>query len=701
MSDTAVTNHANVQMKSSSTKRNRQLLFFGVFITVVLIGTIFALAYQRTVAVRENTEEEVQQMQKNLISSRVFAIDNWLKEIQSKGRLLAESEFFQLFASEVDKLGDVPALFAQPDNKAPAMDDLDGGGAKPSSRLPLMRIQLTEFVAYANFATAHIVNSKGDPYLSTAPSLPLLNPEQKERIKQVVETQTVGFGSIYRKPDGLAVDVYMPILAPMFERQARQPVGVLILTQQVDVKLGELMAVSPTDVQSDLHLVQSQDGKFEEVIKNTFEFKPLPDLAAVVEGGFPFDVRDNLTGSGKVYSSGQKIQALDCWLVAQNDAAGVRDRFISFAKTTYSLAGLFALVLVLFISGGWWWLVGREQASINEQFRDLLVVIEDQRKLLDGINNTISDPIALTDGKGIYQYVNKAFAQVVGREENEVIGLDGPAVFGFDTARRLNATDQHVLMTGESTTVSDVLYLRSQRYHFQISKAPLRDSQTRTPQGIVSVYRDITQLVETQERGRRVVQQTIDALVRTIEQADPFLGGHSRIMGGVASLVAKQLHLAEFDVSTIEAAANLSQIGKMFVPREILLKPGLLTPEEKAEMEKHVEHARNVLKDIEFDLPVVDGIAQMNELLNGTGYPLGLSGDDISMHARVLAVANVFAAMARPRAYRGAVPVAEVLRMLEAQTDKYDQTVVAALRQVLDTPAGERLVQQAAAGKAV
>lgn len=123
-------------------------------------------------------------------------------------------------------------------------------------------------------------------------------------------------------------------------------------------------------------------------------------------------------------------------------------------------------------------------------------------------------------------------------------------------------------MTGESTTVSDALYLRSQRYHFQISKAPLRDSQTRTPQGIVSVYRDITQLVETQERGRRVVQQTIDALVRTIEQADPFLGGHSRIMGGVASLVAKQLHLAEFDVSTIEAAANLSQIGKMFVPRK-------------------------------------------------------------------------------------------------------------------------------------
>lgn len=215
------------------------------------------------------------------------------------------------------------------------------------------------------------------------------------------------------------------------------------------------------------------------------------------------------------------------------------------------------------------------------------------------------------------------------------------------------------------------------------------------------MFRDITQLVETQERSRRVVQQTIDALVRAIEEADPFLGGHSRIMGGIASLMAKQLRLPERDTATIEAAANLSQIGKMFVPREILLKPGALTPDEKSQMERHVEYARNVLKDIEFDLPVVDAIYQMNERMDGKGYPRGLSGDDISMHAKVLAVANAFAAMARPRSYRAALPVEEAVAILEKQVHSYDPEIVAALRQVISTPAGERLVEQAASSKAV
>ena len=358
-------------------------------------------------------------------------------------------------------------------------------------------------------------------------------------------------------------------------------------------------------------------------------------------------------------------------------------------------------MLVLFVSTVWWRLIGRQQSAINAQFRDLLVVIDDQKKLLDGINSTMSDPISFSDGKGVYRYVNAAFSRAVGRSPEDVVGLDGPAVFGFDTARRLNIADQHVLMTGESITVNEVLWLQAKRYHFQISKTHLKEAGSRVPQGIVSVYRDITQLVETEERSRRVVQQTIDALVRTIEESDPFLGGHSRIMGSIAGLIARQLRLGEADVATIEAAANLSQVGKMFVPREILLKPCVLTPEEKREMERHVEYAHNVLKAIEFDLPVLPAIDQMNERLDGKGYPKGLSGEQVSIHARVLAVANTFAAMAKPRSYRAALPVNEVLTILEGQRESYDQDVVAALRQVLSTPAGERVVQQAASAKAV
>jgi HD-GYP domain len=211
------------------------------------------------------------------------------------------------------------------------------------------------------------------------------------------------------------------------------------------------------------------------------------------------------------------------------------------------------------------------------------------------------------------------------------------------------------MMSGEPMVVNEVIYLQSHRYYFQIVKAPLTTTAGRQAKGIVSVYRDITDLVEAQERSQRVVQQTIDALVRTIEESDPYLAGHSRYMSIVATMMARDMNLSETDIATIEAAANLSQIGRMFVPKDILNKPGALTKEEMNIMESHVEHSRRVLQNIEFDLPIVDTICEMNERLDGTGYPNKLSGDEIGVDARILAVANAFTAMVRPRSYRNSL----------------------------------------------
>ena len=196
------------------------------------------------------------------------------------------------------------------------------------------------------------------------------------------------------------------------------------------------------------------------------------------------------------------------------------------------------------------------------------------------------------------------------------------------------------------------------------------------------------------ESGKRVVQQTISALVRTIEETDPYLAGHSRFMASLSSQLGKALCLSDAEVATVEAAANLSQIGKMFVPKEILTKPGALTDEEKKIMEGHVEHSRRVLQNIEFDLPIVDAIYEMNERVDGTGYPRHLSGDEISIFGRLLAVTNAFTAMVRPRSYRAALEVEKILQILKDQASfHYDAAMVEALGAFLETPAGERLLR--------
>jgi HD-GYP domain-containing protein (c-di-GMP phosphodiesterase class II) len=117
-----------------------------------------------------------------------------------------------------------------------------------------------------------------------------------------------------------------------------------------------------------------------------------------------------------------------------------------------------------------------------------------------------------------------------------------------------------------------------------------------------------------------------------------------------------------------------------------------LTADEKKAMEQHVLHAAKVLHGIDFGLPVYDAVVQMNENVDGSGYPKGLKGEEIVLPARVLGAINSFCAMVEPRAYRSARPVAEALRILQESGVVYDQRVVAALRDVVSSALGEKLL---------
>ena len=317
--------------------------------------------------------------------------------------------------------------------------------------------------------------------------------------------------------------------------------------------------------------------------------------------------------------------------------------------------------------------------------------IEKQRQLLDQINNTISDYIVLKDLRGRYLYVNPAFADAVGREPADMIGLDSEAVFGYDTARRLKHSDQQVLTSGEPVTLNERVSLQSRPYHLQISKSGLKDAHGNIT-GIVSVIRDVTEIVEVQKRQEQATAKTLEALVRAIELTDPYLAGHSRLMGRLGVEVAKAMNASDVDVATVGTAANLSQIGKLFVDRELLFKAEALTTDEKAKMERTSSMQPRVLKDIDFGLPVYEAVCQMNETLDGKGYPKGLQGDEITLPARILGVANSFCAMVEPRAYRAARPIDEILAILESDDGAYDQRIVAALKAVVNSAVGEKLL---------
>ena len=110
-----------------------------------------------------------------------------------------------------------------------------------------------------------------------------------------------------------------------------------------------------------------------------------------------------------------------------------------------------------------------------------------------------------------------------------------------------------------------------------------------------------------------------------------------------------------------------------------------LTPAEELMLQENINYSVDILKDLDFEGPVLEFVRQKNECLDGSGYPNGISGDAIYQESRILSVANAFVAMTSSRAYRTGKPVKEVLEILLSEADsRYDRHVIAALFHVAE-----------------
>ena len=234
------------------------------------------------------------------------------------------------------------------------------------------------------------------------------------------------------------------------------------------------------------------------------------------------------------------------------------------------------------------------------------------------------------------------------------------------------ATTYIILSRSGAGYLGSYIFLQSKKHYLQISKVPLKDDDG-TVSGIVTVTRDETEVVEHRLKSEQAVKQTVVAMVRAIELRDPYLGGHSRRVAGFAGAIARQMNATPGEISTVEIAANLSQIGKLSISRAILNKPERLTDEEMAEVQSHVEHASSVLRDLDFGLPVFEAIYQMNERLDGAGYPATWRASRFRWK-RAFSLSATFSVPASNR-----VPIARRLRRRKPSIS-WDRTTPAMMR---------------------
>ncbi len=671
-----------------------RVLTRGALVITVVVAIATVVPFMAIQLKRAEVVGEFERRLQILADGRSDVIATWLDGMTRPADRVVDSELFRLFATEIDLSGGDISDLATRDQPAPPDAAVPSGMGVPlTAQLPFMQQVLTDFIKSADFLAAYVIGRNGVAYVTSAGADPI-TAAQQAIAREVFEDGVLRYGPARAAPAGLVLDVYAPIFRAQSEGAAERPVGALLLTAPVSAALGQILTPPPLSRPGERpRLVQLDEGALVAVAPG--DAPPIHPVAGLVLSGpdhaIPFGLRASVDGSQQVYSVGVGVGGPAWWIVQEISAAAADDAVKGFTAAAIAVAVLVVIAVVAVFGAFWWRLSNEHSSALAEQFRRLAARIESQKRLLISINDTIADYIGLKDLDGAYAYVNPAFARALGRDVDKITGLDDGALFGQGTAERLRLSDERALADDAAVTVNEEIYLGKRLHYLQISKVPYHGEDGRIS-GIVSVTRDVTELVEQQRTKEKAVQQMVGALVRAIELRDPYLAGHSRRVAGFATAVAQRLSASADDIATVEIAANLSQIGKLAVPREILNKPDRLTDAEIVQMRRHLEHAADILREIDFGLPVFETVYQMHERLDGKGYPEGLAGDQIRLTARILGACDVFCARVEPRTYRSGISAGAAIEILEQNPDRYDPMVVAALRETMSSIAGEKLI---------
>jgi len=179
------------------------------------------------------------------------------------------------------------------------------------------------------------------------------------------------------------------------------------------------------------------------------------------------------------------------------------------------------------------------------------------------------------------------------------------------------------------------------------------------------------ELKESLERMNEIVDGVINSLSSTVDARDPYTAGHQKRVAQLAIEIARSMGLAKTVVSSIRMAGILHDLGKIAIPAEILSKPSMLSDIEFSLIKTHPQVGYDILKNINFPTPVAQIVYQHHERMDGSGYPLGLSGDDILPEARILTVADVVEAMYSHRPYRPGLGMDKALAEIKKNRGRF------------------------------
>ncbi len=413
------------------------------------------------------------------------------------------------------------------------------------------------------------------------------------------------------------------------------------------------------------------------------------DAAAAFAATAPgaFGIHANYAGT-EVLVTGRELSAPVPWVLVrtisgQEALSEINERRNSLI-ITLSLAALFVLAGLVLV-----WRHGvsmrlqasyREQAALSRQNEDL-------SRFLQSVSDSQPTAIAALDDDLTVRFANKKLGEVIDLPVSDLTNRRLDTAFKSDTADKLREALKAV-GKGQSSEMQLKLPVGEAECIFQTQLLPL-EGASKDKANALLVMQDISSLVRAKEQSETLFKQLVSTLTQIIDARDPWSKHHSVRVADVASAIAAEMGWDADTLESVRIAGQLVNLGKIFVPTEILTKQSGLTDDEIALVRESMQKGSTLVAGLDFKGPVAAILGEMRENWDGSGEPNGKKGEAIEPGARVLSVANAFVGMVSARAHREGLGFDKALDILNGDAGKrYERRTVAALQNILENKDG-------------
>ncbi len=326
------------------------------------------------------------------------------------------------------------------------------------------------------------------------------------------------------------------------------------------------------------------------------------------------------------------------------------------------------------------------EAEIRSERKKAEEALHESNKFNSSLLDNAPIPIIVTNPDTSIRYANPAFERLTGFCSPELLGQKAPYPWWLKEKQEQYIRDFQEI-TPNITNEFERLMQKKNGALFYVKVTSMPISGERGLKYCLENWIDITEHKQAEQeiqrsllKVRKAIEGTIQTTAHIAEIRDPYTAGHQRRVAKLSVRIAEEMGgLRSEQLEGIQMTAFIHDIGKMGVPGEILSKPGRLTKAEFDIIKTHPQVGYDILNLIEFPWPIAQIVLQHHERLDGSGYPLGISGENILFEARILAVADVVEAIVSHRPYRPALSIDKALEEISQNNGTlYDSDVTEA-----------------------